>query len=116
MKHFTHKQMFRGKPITAEITVTDCGVQVGLYGGDKTHIGAVGIAAPDGKITVTQFEGHKEGVLCQQWCETLFEAVNCPVVVSAGIHYDNASKEEILQVVEISNVLLGIGIRKLQSI
>ena len=34
MKHFTHEQMFRGKPITAEITVTDCGVQVGLYGGD----------------------------------------------------------------------------------
>lgn len=116
MKHFTHEQMFCGKSITAEITVTDCGVQVGLHGGDKPHIGAVGIAAPDGKITVTQFEGHKEGVLCQQWCETLFEAVNCPVVVSAGIHYDNASKEEILQVVEISNVLLGIGIRKLQSI
>ena len=34
MKHFTHEQMFRGKPITAEITVTDCGVQGGLYGGD----------------------------------------------------------------------------------
>lgn len=30
MKHFTHEQMFRGKSITAEITVTDCGVQVGL--------------------------------------------------------------------------------------
>ena len=33
MKHFTHEQMFRGKPITAEITVPDCGVQGGLYGG-----------------------------------------------------------------------------------
>lgn len=116
MKHFTCEQMFRGKPIAAEFTVTERGVQVGLYGGDKPHIGAVGIAAPDGNITVMQFEGHKEGILCQHWCETLFEAVNCPVVVSAGIHYDNASKEEILQVVEISNVLLGIGIRKLQSI
>ena len=116
MTHFTHKQMFRGKPITAEITVTDCGVQVGLYGGDKPHIGAVGIAAPDGNITVTQFEGHKEGVLCQQWCEELFKVASRPVVVSAGIHYDNASKEEILQVVEISNVLLRIGSRKLQSI
>lgn len=93
MKHFTHEQMFRGKPITAEITVTDCGVQVGLYGGDKPHIGAVGVADPAGKITVTQFEGHKEGGLCQHWCEKLFKAVNCPVVVSAGIHYDNASKK-----------------------
>ena len=116
MKHFTNEQMFRGKPITAEFTVTERGVQVSLYGGDKPHIGAVGIAAPDGKITVTQFEGHKEGILCQQWCEELFKAASRPVVVSAGIHYDNASKEEILQVVEISNVLLGIGIRKLQSI
>lgn len=116
MKHFTCERMFRGNPITAELTVTDCGVQVSLYGGDKSHIGAVGVADPAGKITVTQFEGHKEGGLCQQWCETLFEAVNCPVVVSAGIHYDNASKEEILQVVEISNILLGIGIQKLQSI
>lgn len=106
MKHFTCEQMFRGKPITAEITVTDCGVQIGLYGGDKPHIGAVGIAAPDGKITVTQFEGHKEGILCQQWCETLFEAVNCPVVVTAGVHYDNACKEEILQIVQFCGELL----------
>ena len=116
MKHFTHEQMFRGKPITAEITVTDCGVQVGLYGGDKPHIGAVGVADPAGKITVTQFEGHKEGGLCQHWCEELSKAVNCPVVVSAGIHYDNASKKEILQVVEISNVLLEMGTSKLQSV
>lgn len=66
MKHFTHEQMFRGKSITAEIT--------------------------------------------------LFKAVNCPVVVSAGIHYDNASKKEILQVVEISNVLLEMGTSKLRSV
>lgn len=106
MKHFNCERMFRGKPITAEITVTDCGVQVGLYGGDKPHIGAVGVADPAGKITVTQFEGHKEGCLCQQWCETLFEAVNCPVVVTAGVHYDNACKEEILQIVQFCGELL----------
>lgn len=86
------------------------------YGGDKPHIGAVGVADPAGKITVTQFEGHKEGSLCQHWCEKLFKAVNCPVVVSAGIHYDNASKKEILQVVEISNVLLEMGTSKLRSV
>lgn len=100
MKHVTHERMFRGKPITAEITITDCGVQVGLYGGDKSHIGAVGIVDPDGKITVKQFEEHKEGVLCQQWCEALANAGLCPVVMSAGVHYDYASKEEVLQIVE----------------
>lgn len=84
MKHFTHEQMFRGKPITAEITVTDCGVQVGLYGGDKPHIRSSRSCRSCWKITVTQFEGHKKGGLCQHWCEELFKAVNCPVVVSAG--------------------------------
>ena len=109
MKHVTCERMFRGKPITAEITVTDCGVQVGLYGGDKSHIGAVGIVDPTGKITVKQFEGHKEGVLCQQWCEALAKIVNCPVVVTAGVHYDNASKEEILQIVRLCGELLKEG-------
>ena len=106
MKHIAGERRFRGKPITAEMTVTDAGVQVGLYGGDKSHIGAVGIVDPDGNITVTQFEGHKEGVLCQQWCETLVEAGHCPAVVSAGVHYDHASKEEILQIVRLCGELL----------
>ena len=113
MKHFTCERMFRGKPITAEITVTDCGVQVGLYGGDKSHIGAVGIVDPDGNITVTQFEGHKEGVLCRQWCEALANAGLCPVIVSAGVHYDNASKEEILQIVRLCGELLQEGTSQL---
>lgn len=115
MKHFKCERMFRGKPITAEITVTDCGIQVGLYGGDKSHIGAVGIAAPDGNITVTQFEGHKEGVLCQQWCEALFKIVRCPVVMSAGVHYDKASKEDILQILEQCAMLLDELIKFFQN-
>lgn len=106
MKHFTHEQMFRGKPITAEITVTDCGVQVGLYGGDKPHIGAVGILDPAGKIMVTQFETHREGILCQQWCEALAKTGYTPAVVSAGVHYDKASKEEIVQIVQLCHELL----------
>ena len=106
MKHFTGERMFRGKPITAEMTATDCGVQVGLYGGDTPHIGAVGIVDPDGNITVTQFEGHKEGVLCRQWCEALAKTAHCPAVVSAGVHYDQASREETLQIVRLCGELL----------
>ena len=81
-------------------------LQVGLYGGDTPHIGAVGIVDPDGNITVTQFEGHKEGVLCRQWCEALAKTAHCPAVVSAGVHYDQASREEILQIVRLCGELL----------
>ena len=106
MKTFHAERTFRGKNIMADATVTDGGVQIGLFGGDKPHIGAVGILAPDGKITVTEFEGHKEGILCQQWCEALAKAGCAPTVVSAGVHYDNASKEEIVQIVQLCNELL----------
>ena len=66
MKTFHAERTFRGKIIAADATITDSGVQIGLFGGDKPHIGAVGVLAPDGNITVTQFERHKEGILCQQ--------------------------------------------------
>lgn len=106
MKTFHAERIFRGKNITVDVTATDGGVQTGLFGGDKPHIGAVGIVNPAGKIMVTQFETHKEGVLCQQWCEELASAGCIPAVVSAGIHYDNASKEEIVQIVRLCNELL----------
>lgn len=106
MKTFHAERTFRGKNIMVDATVTDSGVQIGLFGGDKPHIGAVGTLAPDGKITVTQFEGHREGILCQQWCDVLAKAECIPAVVSAGVHYDKASKEEIVQIVQLCNELL----------
>lgn len=106
MKTFHSERTFRGKNIMVDATVTDSGVQIGLFSGDKPHIGAVGTLAPDGKITVTQFEGHREGILCQQWCDALAKAECIPAVVSAGVHYDKASKEEIVQIVRLCNELL----------
>ena len=106
MKTFHAERTFRGKNIMVDATVTDGGVQIGLFGEDKTHIGAVGIVNPAGNITVTQFERHKEGILCQLWCDALAKAGCIPAVVSAGVHYDNASKEEIVQIVQLCNELL----------
>lgn len=106
MKHIVCERQFRGKSITAELAVTNCGMQVGLFGGDKPHIGTVGILDPAGKTTVIQFEEHREGVLCQQWCEALAKAGRIPAVMSAGVHYDNVSKEEIVQIVRLCNELL----------
>lgn len=113
MKTFHAERIFRGKNITVDVTATDGGVQIGLFGGDRPHIGAVGIVNPAGKITVTQFERHKEGILCQQWCEALAKAGRAPAVVSVGIHYDNASKEEIVQIVQLCYELLKNTLDKL---
>lgn len=105
VKTFHAERTFRGKRITADATVTENGVQIGLFGGDKPHIGAVGILDPNGAVAVTEFEGHKEGILCRQWCEALAKAGCTPAVVSAGVHYDKVGKEEIVQVVQLCDEL-----------
>lgn len=115
MKRIICEQQFRGKPIRAQMTVTDSGVQVSLFGGDKPHIGAVGIVDPAGRITVTQFEDHREGILCQQWCEAFAKNGHIPAVVLAGVHYDNASKEEIVQIMEWCKKLLTECLKRLAS-
>ena len=116
MKTFHAERTFRGKIITADAIVTDSGVQVGLFGGDKSHIGAVGILELDGKTTVTEFEWHKESILCWQWCEALAKVGYTPAVVSAGVHYDNAGKEEIVQIVNLCRELLEEVLNQLQNL
>ena len=82
MKHFTGERMFRGKPITAEMTATDCGVQVGLYGGDTPHIGAVGIVDPDGNIRSRSLKGTKKafsaGSGVKHWPKPRIVRLLCP--------------------------------------
>lgn len=95
MKQFEVRHSWRGKDITAQVLILDEGIHISLYGGDKSHIGAVGIIDPDGNRTVTQFPGHKEGMVCERWLDTLATADIKPAVVEAGIHYDGLDKAGI---------------------
>lgn len=113
MKYLTCERRLRGRPITATAIVTGAGVQIGLYGGDQSHIGAVGVVDPAGEITIKQFETHKEGILCRRWCDALARAGIRPVVLSAGVHYDNACKEEITQILQVCEELLAELLGKL---
>ena len=74
-----------------------------LCGGGATHIGAVALVAPaQGQMQVqthvTSLPGHKEDALAQRMAERMAQALNCTVCVSAGIHYDSITREEIRQV------------------
>ena len=77
-----------------------------LYGGDRTHIGAVGVIDPDGNRTITQFPGHREGVVCERWLDALAAANVKPAVVEAGVHYDGLDKEGISEVLGVLEELL----------
>lgn len=94
-----------------ELTVLGCGIRINLYdtgagmnilieGGEKGHIGAVA-AAESGTLTDSiVFPSHKEGVVCERWAREVSSVVCGPVVVEAGIHYDNITKEQIQEVLE----------------
>lgn len=74
-----------------------------LCGGGATHIGAVALVAPaqgqmQAQTHVAGLPGHKEDVLARRMAERMAQALNCAVCVSAGIHYDNITREEIRQV------------------
>lgn len=95
-----------GKEIRAIIVYTDCGINVTVAGGDKSHIGAVAIIDENGNLTSTTFPNHKETIIAESWANTLHEKYLQPVVVAAGIHYDGINKEGINKVVEASGRLL----------
>ena len=95
-----------GKTIQVFLFRTDCGVQVVVAGGDRSHIGAVSIVDGQGNLVSPVFEGHKDNVISDQWAVELHEKWAVPVVVSAGIHYDHITPSQISTVVETMTTLL----------
>ena len=45
------------------------------------------------------FTGHKDNFVSEEWAEKPYEKFQVPVVVSAGIHYDNIDSTGIETVV-----------------
>lgn len=102
--HFS--QVVLDRKIEAVVQTMDMGMQVTVTGGDKTHVGAVGIIDNEGNEKIITFPGHKETVICNQWGQVLYNCFKVPVVVTAGIHYDSISQETIQQVLQACSFLL----------
>ena len=92
-----------------EATVITCGndVVVVIGGGEAPHIGASAIASPrpslknDGTISATAsvfcVMGHKDDMLARKAAIVLASALNTTVLVSVGLHIDDATTEDIVQ-------------------
>ena len=104
--NFTLKTTVFDQDITAFVLVPDEGIHVSVFGGKKPHIGAVSIIPPDGGRQDLQFPGHKDLVIASRWAEAICHAGYRPVVIEAGIHYDDLSKEGIAAVVAAADRLL----------
>lgn len=106
MRQFELKRTLLGADITAQVTVLEAGVQALVFGGTRPHIGAVSMADSQGSITTRQFPGHKDGVVSERWARVLSEAGYCPTAVIAGIHYDGLNREQIDDVVKLTDDML----------
>jgi hypothetical protein len=76
-------------------------------GGGAHHLGAVAMAGrgPDGRL----FQGalclppHREDDLALRAARTLHNALGSTVCVSAGVHLDDISQEEIAEVLRVAD-------------
>jgi hypothetical protein len=108
------KNQILGREITTCVQCLDHGIQVVVTGGDLSHIGAVSVVDEQGLLSTNLLPGHRDDVISEKWAQKIYEAFLVPVVVTAGIHYDHISGEEIRQVVLgtdsiLAEVLDGIG-------
>lgn len=109
------------------MTITSMGddLCVSLYGGDSPHIGALALAIPhpnlrdpekiDASVSMLAVTGHKESELAKKIAFTLATNFNSTVSVSCGIHLDNASSEDITDVLGASKKMLEEAISKFSN-
>lgn len=92
------ERMVLGFPIAAESRKLDEGWDISVLGGCKPHIGAVSLAEPDGRAQTLERPGHRDGFISAGWASELAKQLNAPVCVRCGIHYDNATKQQLAEI------------------
>jgi gallate decarboxylase subunit D len=84
--------------------LTDEGVNILLVGGDRPHIGGVAMSLPRQSLSgggpacdtwILPVPSHKDVVVAEKVSKLLCMATTLPVVVTAGIHFDAATRDEI---------------------
>ncbi|OGP92074.1 MAG: hypothetical protein A2157_20050 [Deltaproteobacteria bacterium RBG_16_47_11] len=100
-------------------------ILVSIWGGTRPHIGAVGMAIPrpslknQKKWSATSsnftFVGHKEDILVKKFSEKLAARLRRNVVVTAGIHWDEITFNEIRTIQNLAEKLSDRILRKILS-
>lgn len=85
--------------------LTEGGITVTLTGGDRHHVGAVAVATPrpshrdpaklSASTSVITILGHQEDELAKPLAHTLAAGSGLPAVASVGIHWDDATRDDI---------------------
>lgn len=111
-----HSIYLESKEIGKDLLIT-------IYGGDEHHIGGVAIAYPTPShyrdattvsVSTLTLPGHKDYVVANSAAEKISKAIETPVVVTVGIHYDNATSKDIEEIISAVNALVDelIGLKQ----
>lgn len=100
-------QIAQGTKYEIRLYAVRCGqdLTVTMTGGTAAHVGAVTVASgrlPDGSLpkysataSTIVLPDHKDDAVSKQTAVRLADAIHATVSVSAGIHIDNATQEEL---------------------
>ena len=98
-------------------------ILVSLWGGTRPHIGAVGIAVPRHSLKDPKqwsatssnftFLGHKEDTLVKKISERLATQLRKNVVVTAGLHWNSITPQEIKIIENLTEKLSDRILKKL---
>ena len=79
-----------------------CGgdLAVAVLGGEREHVGAVSLALYEPErdsatVSTVTVPGHRDDAVAARFAKELSRALRCTVSVTAGVHIDGASPEEI---------------------
>ena len=92
------------------MTCTDNGLVLQLYGGTFEHVGSVVVSVPVATLrdpektratsSIINLPPHMDELVARPAAERLALLFNTPVVCIAGLHVDNATKEEITSMIK----------------
>jgi hypothetical protein len=111
-----------------EAVVVFCGkdIAVVIGGGDTHHVGAASVASPreslkkDGRISATAsvlcVMGHKDDTLARAAALRFASEFNTNVVVSVGLHIDDATEQDFTKIQDNFNALVEIIITNLKGV
>lgn len=106
VRQFERRCTLFGVDITAQVTILDNGVHVLLTGGERSHVGAVALAQNGELLACPSFSGHKERVVSERWALALSRKTRSCATVACGIHYDNATADQISEILHTCDGLL----------
>lgn len=87
---------------------------ISVLGGTRHHIGSISIY--DSNSTLTQcYPKHKDDQISTYFAQQICNTFHCRVVVNAGIHVDNASKEDIQLLLKYSKKCCSLLIKKMKN-